>query len=107
MYVSVWFHGGILHLLMNMMAFQGMGPKLERNQFGSLQFFYLINLFALLCGVIHTFIAYIAYLNPLYDYPTFMYQCNIGFSSVLFALLTVLSYQSDGNRRLEFSMKFH
>ena len=86
---------------MNMLALQSLGPSLERNHWGSLQFFYLIWLFDLFCGIIHTFLAGFLYYNPLIQYPEYMAQCSVGFSSILFALMTIQVHQSpNGDRSL-------
>jgi membrane associated rhomboid family serine protease len=85
---------------MNMLALQSLGPSLERNFWGSLQFFYLIWLFDLFCGLIHTFLAGLLYYNPIVAYPEYMYQCTVGFSSILFALMTIQVHQSPSDRSL-------
>lgn len=44
---SIFFHGSLVHLLFNMMAFASIGPLLERS-LGSLQFLWLIGVLGLL-----------------------------------------------------------
>ena len=47
---SVFFHGSVLHIAFNLMAFTPMGSSLERT-LGTVQFFYVVLLFALLAAV--------------------------------------------------------
>jgi len=95
----IWFHGGILHLVLNMMAFLPMGTTIERSMLGSLSFAHLILLFDLLCGVIHVVLAALLFYNPFLQYPEYTFQCNVGLSSVIFGLLTISCYQSPNSNR--------
>lgn len=81
-----FFHLGFLHLVMNMFAFQAIGPELERSV-GSFTFTYLVLMFQLLSSLLNAFISFIPYKASFYPEPWF--QCSIGFSSVLFSLLVV------------------
>jgi len=81
-----------------MMAFQPIGTNIERT-LGTLSFGYMMFLFDLLCGLVHLFISTIAFYNPFYSYPGFMYECGVGLSGVIFALLVVHTQNSDGGNR--------
>ena len=82
---SIFIHGGILHLVMNMMSFVSLGISLE-STIGTLSYFYHIILFGLLSGLIHIGIAYFMKLGG----DIFEYRINgVGFSGVLFALMVV------------------
>eukprot|EP00002_Diphylleia_rotans_P013117 TRINITY_DN2555_c0_g1_i2.p1 TRINITY_DN2555_c0_g1~~TRINITY_DN2555_c0_g1_i2.p1 ORF type:complete len:433 (-),score=89.36 TRINITY_DN2555_c0_g1_i2:215-1513(-) len=90
---SVFLHGGILHLLFNMMAFIPMGKQLELI-IGSTNFFHLIMVFSILSNILTILISLIALYNPLYPYPNFMVQCGIGFSGVIFGLIVIQTQTS-------------
>eukprot|EP01114_Cavostelium_apophysatum_P016169 TRINITY_DN4548_c0_g1_i1.p1 TRINITY_DN4548_c0_g1~~TRINITY_DN4548_c0_g1_i1.p1 ORF type:complete len:327 (-),score=22.24 TRINITY_DN4548_c0_g1_i1:26-1006(-) len=98
-FTSPWFHSGILHLALNMMAFIPMGATLERTQ-GSLNFLYIILLFCLLTGLAHNFIAYAAYQTG--TYPSLIKECAIGFSGIIFALMVVQIGTDWGSQRSVF-----
>jgi len=86
LFTAAWFHGGILHILMNMMAFQGLGTTIER-QLGSLSLLYNIILFDLLIAILHVFISSVTFYTGLY--LDFLFQCTVGLSGVIFALLVI------------------
>jgi membrane associated rhomboid family serine protease len=91
---STFLHGGVLHILMNSMAFLALGPWWERTV-GSLLFFYQICLlFPLGAGLIHILLALIASYNPIYPYLVWTNSCGVGFSGVLFTLMILQVQQS-------------
>jgi rhomboid domain-containing protein 1 len=93
---SPWFHGGILHLIFNMLSLQRLGGKLEK-QFGSLSF--LINyvlLVAILCGTFHTGEAAILFHFAVdFHQINFMAECAIGISGILFCYIVINVHNSD------------
>lgn len=89
---SVFLHGGVLHILFNMMAFIPMGSGLER-LVGSFNFFYLILIFALVSNLLNLTISLLA-LNVA-RYPRFAMECGIGFSGVLFGLIVIQTHLSN------------
>jgi len=89
---GAWFHGGILHILLNMMTLQGLGTNLER-QMGSLLFFYLILLFDLLISSLHLILAASAHYSQMYS--GFMNECTVGFSGILFAFVVINTNSSE------------
>eukprot|EP00897_Mesotaenium_endlicherianum_P003942 jgi/Mesen1/3576/ME000002S05143 len=93
LFTSILFHGGILHLVFNMMAYVPMGGALER-QLGSVRYLYLLLLFAILNAIIMSSVAYAAEVNPILRYSKFLYECSIGFSGVIFALIVAETHTS-------------
>lgn len=81
---SVLFHGSILHLVFNMLAYASMGPRLERHV-GTVGFLYLQLLFAATNAAVGAAAAYAAGLA----YPPLLQECAIGYSGVLFALILI------------------
>ena len=57
MFTSVFFHGSVLHLAFNMMAFVPMASSLER-LLGTVQFTYILVLFTLLASSYHVGLAF-------------------------------------------------
>jgi len=96
---SMFLHGGLLHLLFNMIAFQQMGCSLER-RVGSLEMIWMIFLFGILGGLSIVIISYLLTVNPLFFYPNFLFQCTIGFSGVLFSLVTIETHFNPTNYSL-------
>ena len=66
---SPFFHLGILHLVMNMMAFLPMATAIERKQ-GSLSLVNLVLSFSLLNGLFHVIISLALYYSSLYKTRT-------------------------------------
>ena len=58
MFTSVFFHGSVLHLAFNMIAFVPMASSLER-LLGTVQFTYILVLFTLLASSYHVGLAFI------------------------------------------------
>lgn len=80
MFTSVFFHGSVLHLAFNMMAFVPMASSLER-LLGTVQFTHLVLVFTTLASCYHVLAAWGA--THLLGYPS-MYECAIGLSGVIF-----------------------
>lgn len=83
---GAWFHGGLLHIVFNMVTFEAIGPKIERKQ-GSLNFIYNLFLFDILGSIIHESIAYLLFKTN--TFTEFMYECTVGLSGVIFTLLVI------------------
>jgi len=81
-----FFHVGILHLALNMISMQSLGQHLE-NVLGSFLLGYIVLLFNACVGGLHFIISVI--LSRYLDSAEYEHQCSVGFSGVLFALLTV------------------
>jgi membrane associated rhomboid family serine protease len=104
LFTPAWFHGGLLHIAMNMSALTGMGPALERI-LGSLHTALLLLALATfgtllsdtLClgaaGAGRAAVA-LGLLAPggaaARWLGSWLYECSIGFSGVLFALLVLI-----------------
>jgi len=90
-FTAAWFHSGLLHLTFNLMTFLPMGAVLER-KFGSLMFAYLIFLLDISTHSLAFVIALASYYNPVMSYSSFMFECSIGFSGVIFAFIVISSH---------------
>lgn len=89
MFTSVLFHGSVLHLAFNMMAFVPMASSLER-LLGTVQFTYILVLFTLLASIFHVGLAFI---GGALGYAS-MHECAIGFSGVIFGVIVVDTHLS-------------
>ena len=94
MFTSVFFHGSVLHLAFNMMAFVPMASSLER-LLGTVQFTYILVLFTLLASSYHVGLAFI---GGTLGYPS-MHECAIGFSGVIFGVIVVDTHLSSVAQR--------
>ena len=94
MFTSVLFHGSVLHLAFNMMAFVPMASSLER-LLGTVQFTYILVLFTLLASIFHVGLAFI---GGTLGYPS-MHECAIGFSGVIFGVIVVDTHLSSVAQR--------
>ena len=83
-------HSGFFHILMNSITLiTWVGPKLEKNLFGSFLFFYLNVLFCILTSIFHILITYtVSYLTQ-----TILNECSMGYSGVLFGFITIYANQ--------------
>ena len=71
-----------------MVSFAWKGMKLENNsRYGTLGFTGLVSFFAMLTGIVYTVLSYSA--AELLDDLSYVQQCSIGFSGILFALKVV------------------
>lgn len=87
-YTSIIFHASILHLVFNMLALTPIGSGLER-MLGSVRYLHVLLLMATSNALIEVGIAYLVAYNPVHPYPALMYECGIGFSGVIFAMIVV------------------
>lgn len=85
LFTSMFLHGGILHLAMNMLSFTQLGASLE-NRIGTLSFLYHIMIFGFLSSLLHVIIAYIMMLG---GDSSYFYTGSLGFSGVLFTLIVI------------------
>ena len=81
---SAFFHGSVIHLGFNVMAFTPMASSLERH-LGSVQFAHMVALFVLLDSCFHVCLALGA---ATLGYAS-MRECAIGFSGIIFGLIVV------------------
>ena len=88
-FTYAWFHGSVIHLAFNMMAFVPMATSLER-LLGTVQFTHVIALFTLLTSCYHVCLAVVA---GTLGYPS-MHACAIGFSGVIFGVIVVDTHLS-------------
>ena len=82
---SMFLHGGILHLVMNMLSFSQLGASLE-NRIGTLSFLYHILIFGILSSLLHVIISYVMMIG---GDPSPFYTGSLGFSGVLFTLIVI------------------
>lgn len=85
---SSFYHGGFMHILMNMASTIALGSSLER-RFGSLRFIITVLWGIILTSTLYTLTAFLLY--HILQLDTLMYQQSIGFSSVLFQLCVLES----------------
>ncbi|EKX40448.1 hypothetical protein GUITHDRAFT_75573, partial [Guillardia theta CCMP2712] len=85
---SAFVHGGFLHLGFNMYNFVFAGGRLEQ-MMGTVRFVNLIVVWVLVLGILYFVIAFV---GALFQYARFWNECAVGFSGVLFAILTVDSF---------------
>lgn len=101
-YSSIVFHGSLLHVLFNMLAFVPLGSELERIM-GSIRMLYIIILLATSNAIFHLLIALVVGHNPLHSLEHLMDECAIGFSGVIFSLIVIETRLSGAqSRRLVF-----
>ena len=66
------------------------GIRLQNHgRYGSVRFVGLLSLFSIMTGIVYAILAYMA--AELLDDPSYIRQCAIGFSGVLFALKVVVN----------------
>lgn len=87
-YTSILFHGSLLHVLFNMLAFVPLGSALERIM-GSLRLLHLILLLATSNAIFHLIIAFLVAHNPFHLSENLMNECGIGFSGVIFSMIVI------------------
>lgn len=90
---SSFLHLSDYHLVYNMGSLLWKGVQLERFH-GSGGFAVLLTLMTLLSGLCTVGIAIVA---AMMGYDSWLGECSVGFSGVLFGLKTVLQYDSDGS----------
>lgn len=82
---SPFFHGGLIHVLLNMLAFLQLGSPLEKDLFGSFQFMCLNFLLVITTGIIHCGIDFLLGWIGFGGWN----NCAIGYSGIIFSLLTI------------------
>jgi membrane associated rhomboid family serine protease len=97
---ATYMHGGIFHLVMNMMSFTMLGLTLEVT-LGTFSFFYHIFVFGVISGLIHSLIAYLMYYG---GETSEIGHHALGFSAVLFALIVIDVQLSGGDDRSVFGL---
>jgi rhomboid domain-containing protein 1 len=97
---SAYLHGGILHLIMNMMSFTFLGLSLE-NSIGTLSYFYHIVIFGIVSNLVHILIAYIMLVG---GDASEIFGHALGFSGILFALIVIDLDISGGDQRSVFGL---
>ena len=97
-FTSVIFHGGLIHIALNMLAFVPLGGALER-QLGSVRFAHLLLLFATTNGAIHAGVSYAVAILPIMQLQRLVYECSIGFSGIIFSLIVVETHTSNVQNR--------
>ncbi|KAJ4788500.1 Rhomboid family protein [Rhynchospora pubera] len=102
-YTSVLFHGSLLHVVFNMLAFVPLGSELERIM-GSVRLLYLIILLSTTNAIAHLIVALLVDHNPIHPYAYFMNECSIGFSGVIFSLIVIETSLSGAQSRSVFGL---
>eukprot|EP00245_Coleochaete_scutata_P001611 TRINITY_DN1198_c0_g1_i1.p1 TRINITY_DN1198_c0_g1~~TRINITY_DN1198_c0_g1_i1.p1 ORF type:complete len:424 (-),score=31.25 TRINITY_DN1198_c0_g1_i1:888-2159(-) len=102
-FTSVIFHGGLLHICFNMLAYVPMGSALER-LLGSVRSAHLLLLIALTNAIIHILVAYVLSYLPFQAVNGLMRECSIGLSGVLFSLIVIETRVSGTHSRSIFGL---
>ncbi|KAG9445207.1 hypothetical protein H6P81_016547 [Aristolochia fimbriata] len=102
-YTAIIFHGSLLHVLFNMLAFVPLGSELERIM-GSLRLLHLVVLLATTNAILHLLIAFVVAYNPLQPYPLFINECAIGFSGIVFSMIVIETNLSGVQSRSVFGL---
>jgi len=84
----VFFHGGIMHLGMNMMGASAIGSMLEK-KCGSVAFMFTVLWSIVLTGLLHIVVAFLACV--LFHNDRLMVEHGVGYSGVLFHLIVLES----------------
>ena len=92
---AVFVHGGLLHLVFNMLSFTQLGATLE-TRIGTVSFLYHILLFAVLTSVLHSGIALFMHVG---GNSSQFYSASVGFSGVLFALMVIDAHVNEPGPR--------
>ncbi|KAK3227115.1 hypothetical protein Dsin_006977 [Dipteronia sinensis] len=102
-YISILFHGSLLHVLFNMMALVPLGSELERIM-GSIRLLYIIILLATTNAIFHLVIASLAAHNPFHHFQYLMNECAIGFSGIIFSMIVIETSLSGVQSRSMFGL---
>ncbi len=99
---GAYFHSGVLHIVMNMLAFMGLGAWLEF-KVGTAYFVWTIWVSTLLTNTLYIGICF--FLATVTKREQWLYYSSIGFSGVIFTLAVLESYSSPpGSTRSIFGM---
>ena len=96
-YTSAFLHANLMHIGFNMFSFIQAGPSLER-VVGTARFVCLIVCFVTILGALYDGISLICLF--VFEFDRFFNECAIGFSGVLFALMTIESLLAPADRLL-------
>lgn len=102
-YTSTVFHMSILHLVFNMLALAPISSGLERI-LGSVRYSHILIIIATCNGLLHMAIALVAAHNPIHLDTSFMKQCSIGFSGMIFAMIVMETSLSGSQSRSIFGL---
>ncbi|KAL5806315.1 hypothetical protein ACOSQ4_029048 [Xanthoceras sorbifolium] len=102
-YLSILFHGSLLHVLFNMLALVPLGSELERIM-GSIRMLYIIILLATSNAIFHLVIASLAAHNPFQTFQYLMNECAIGFSGIIFSMIVIETSLSGVQSRSVFGL---
>ncbi|XP_044492017.1 rhomboid-like protein 15 isoform X2 [Mangifera indica] len=102
-YTSILFHGSLMHVMFNMLAFVPLGSELERIM-GSIRMLYVIILLATSNAIFHLIIALLGAHNPIHQFPYLMDECAIGFSGIIFSLIVIETSLSGAQSRSVFGL---
>jgi membrane associated rhomboid family serine protease len=97
MFTSAFLHANMMHIAFNMVTLVQAGPSLER-MLGTTRYLCLIVCFVMVLGVLYYSISLIGLFA--FGYDQFFNECAIGFSGVLFSLMTIESLLSSSDRLL-------
>ena len=92
---SIFFHTGIVHLIMNMMTFYQLGVSFERT-IGTFSFYFHIIVFGLISNLLYLFVAWFMKFG---GRPETYYGSAVGFSGVLFSLTVIDNKMTGGAKR--------
>ncbi|CAN0076885.1 unnamed protein product [Ectocarpus sp. 12 AP-2014] len=95
-------HGGLMHIVFNMMSFLSIGSSLEV-AFGTLSLLFTILWSMILAGVVHCGAEWVMTVWVTHD-PKYVNQASVGFSGVIFTLALIESYRSTQPTRSVFGM---
>ena len=96
-FTSAFLHANLMHIGFNMFTFIQTGPSLER-MLGSSRFVCLIFCFVTILGALYDGISLVCLF--FFGFDRFFNECAIGFSGVLFALMTIESLLAPADRLL-------
>lgn len=102
-YTSTVFHMSILHLVFNMLALAPISGGLERI-LGSVRYSHVLFIIATCNGLLHMVIALVVAHNPIHPDTSFMKQCSIGFSGMIFAMIVMETSLSGSQSRSIFGL---
>ena len=94
---SAFVHGGLMHIGFNMFNFVVTGPSLER-RIGTLRLLNLVLVLVAALGALYMFVAFGALLA---GFRRFWSECSVGFSGVIFALITIDSLSAPLNAQYD------
>jgi membrane associated rhomboid family serine protease len=97
MFTSAFLHANLMHIGFNMFSLVQAGPSLER-MLGTSRYLCLITCFVASLGVLYYGISLFCLF--VFGFDRFFNECAIGFSGVLFSLMTIESLLASADRSL-------